>query len=178
MRINMLGYVSDFALFWYFVLSLKNFIVSFAASFCDENNLRFNAGAYKQYAHLAKKYRSSTKEVEFSNTMYGFDEYKRELFFGNNGGLMNVYDDYIKLQFLSPNQPISQMNEYEIYDMSESQIEQASKITPSPLGKYYFELSDNKGVYIEFFPRIYPSITNPPKGWSKEMMQKLDLKLE
>jgi len=51
-------------------------------------------------------------------------------------------------------------------------------ITPSPLGKYYFELSDNKSVYIEFFPRIYPSITTPPKGWSKEMMQKLDLKLE
>ena len=51
-------------------------------------------------------------------------------------------------------------------------------ITPSPLGKYYFELSDNKGVFIEFFDRIYPSITNPPKGWSKEMMQKLDLGLE
>ncbi|MGX2971418.1 hypothetical protein [Helicobacter sp. T3_23-1059] len=153
----------DELFFWYLVLSLKNFIVGFSASFCDENNLLFNAGAYKQYAHLAKKYRSSTKEVEFRNTMYGFDEYRRELFFGNNGGLMNVYDDYIKLQFLSPNQAL---------------FERGQPITPSPLGKYYFELSDNKGVYIEFFPRIYPSITNSPKGWSKEMMQKLDLKLE
>ncbi|MGX3045787.1 hypothetical protein [Helicobacter sp. T3_23-1056] len=153
----------DELFFWYFALSLKNFIVSFSASFCDENNLLFNAGAYKQYAHLAKKYRSSTKQIKFSNTMYGFDEYKRELFFGNNGGLMNVYDDYIKLQFLSPNQAL---------------FERGQPITPSPLDKYYFELSDNKSVYIEFFPRIYPSITNPPKGWSKEMMQKLDLKLE
>ena len=49
---------------------------------------------------------------------------------------------------------------------------------PSPLGNYYFELSDNPDTYIESFQKIYPSITNPPKDWSKEMMKKLDLKLE
>lgn len=47
---------------------------------------------------------------------------------------------------------------------------------PSPLGNYYFELSDNKNTFIEFFQKIYPK--NPPKYWNKEMMNKLELKLE
>ncbi|MGX3046038.1 hypothetical protein [Helicobacter sp. T3_23-1056] len=163
----------DELFFWYFVLSLKNFIVSFSASFCDENNLLFNAGAYKQYVHFIQN------RIIFNTIRHNGYEVSKT-FFGNNGGITRLIDKdkSIKLQFTSPNQPISQMDEYEIYDMTETQIDQASKITPSPLGKYYFELSDNKSVYIEFFPRIYPSITNPPKGWNKEMMQKLDLRLE
>ncbi len=165
----------DELFYWYFVLSLKNFIVNFSASFCDENSLLFNAGAYQQYVHLATQMRQSGEidsktgdfkkelEVRFENQMFDSDEYHRELFFSNNGGLMSVNDDYTKLQFVSPNQAL---------------FTRGQPITTSPLGKYYFELSDNKDIYIEFFDRIYPSITNPPKGWSKEMMQKLELKLE
>ena len=51
-------------------------------------------------------------------------------------------------------------------------------IKPSPLGNYYFELEDNENTFVEYHQRIYPKLDNPPKGWSKEMMQKLDLKLE
>ncbi len=68
--------------------------------------------------------------------------------------------------------------QYRFVSPNQALFTKGQPITPSPLGKYYFELSDNKGVYIEFFDRIYPSITNPPKGWSKEMMRKLELKLE
>ena len=50
--------------------------------------------------------------------------------------------------------------------------------TPSPLGNYYFELEDNENTFVEYYQRIYPKLDNPPKGWSKEMMQKLELKLE
>ena len=50
--------------------------------------------------------------------------------------------------------------------------------TPSPLGNYYFELEDNENTFVEYHQRIYPKLDNPPKGWSKEMMQKLELKLE
>ncbi|MWV62915.1 hypothetical protein DCO58_01640 [Helicobacter saguini] len=50
---------------------------------------------------------------------------------------------------------------------------------PSPRGKYYFAfLEYYTKTFVEFYPRIYPSKANPPQGWSKEMMDKLDLKLE
>ncbi|TQR60446.1 hypothetical protein [Campylobacter troglodytis] len=165
----------DELFYWYFALSLKNFIVNFSASFCDENKLLFNPGAYQQYVHLATQMRQSGEidpktgdfkkefKLRFENQMFETDEYYRELFFSNNGGLMSVDDEYTKLQFISPNQAL---------------FERRQPITPSPLGKYYFELSDNKDVYIEFFNRSYPSITNAPKGWSKEMMRKLELGLE
>lgn len=52
------------------------------------------------------------------------------------------------------------------------------KFKPSPLGKYYFELTYQRGIYLELIQPYYPSIANPPKGWTKEMMKKLDLKLE
>ena len=177
----------------YFALSLKNFIVNFSASLSDGNNLLFNAGAYKKYAHLVAKMRRSgnidpktgdyKKELRFENSMFETDEYHRELFFGNNGGLMEVHDDYYeynkKFAFTSPNHEINKIPKQKLELMSYTEQESyATTFTPSPLGKYYFELSDNKGVYIEFFDRIYPSITNPPKGWSKEMMRKLELKLE
>ncbi|MGX2971419.1 hypothetical protein [Helicobacter sp. T3_23-1059] len=144
----------------YLVWSLREFLIPyFSGRFQEYYYLTFNNGAYQN---------AKNKDMLFTQN-----------FFSNLDFLVFYKNSHKRLyKFASPNQPISQMNEYEIYDMSESQIEQASKITPSPLGKYYFELSDNKSVYIEFFPRIYPSITNPPKGWSKEMMQKLDLKLE
>ena len=183
----------DKLFYLYFALSLKNFIVNFSASLSDENNLLFNTGAYKKYAHLVAKMRRSgnidpktgdyKKELRFENSMFETDEYHRELFFGNNGGLMEVHDDYYeynkKFAFTSPNYEINKIPKQKLELMSYTEQESyATTFTPSPLGKYYFELSDNKGVFIEFFNRIYPSISNPPKGWSKEMMQKLELKPE
>ncbi|MGX2973204.1 hypothetical protein [Helicobacter sp. T3_23-1059] len=180
----------------------------FSGRFQDENHLLFNAGAYKEhfdktlthnqdetdydYLMMKNPYTKTSPNTEFIPIFYP-NISPLEFEFGYIEGFVRLnimqwsysYEEEEKMmkkskgyKQISLNQPISQIQKYEIYDMSESQIEQASKITPSPLGKYYFELSDNKGVYIEFFPRIYPSITNPPKGWSKEMMQKLDLKLE
>jgi len=46
------------------------------------------------------------------------------------------------------------------------------------LNDYYFELAENDNTFVEFYSRIYPSHKNPPKGWTKEMMQKLELGLD
>ncbi|MGX3046056.1 hypothetical protein [Helicobacter sp. T3_23-1056] len=188
----------------YLVWSLRNYTIRYYQGYlAEKNNMLFNIASYidddnisqyDKWKYLFYKLRNYISATYHSNLS---QELKDEILgSSNNGweyGFFNLEaQNYLptdekghyhtklsnSLSFTSPNQPISQMDEYEIYDMSDSQIDQASKITPSPLGKYYFELSDNKSVYIEFFPRIYPSITNPPKGWSKEMMQKLDLKLE
>ncbi|MGX2972532.1 hypothetical protein [Helicobacter sp. T3_23-1059] len=188
----------------YLVWSLRNYTIRYYQGYlAEKNNMLFNIASYiddekisqyeqsKYLFYKLRNYISATYHSDLSKELK--DEIRASSHSGWEYGFFNLEaQNYIptdekghyhtkwrnSLSFTSPNQPISQIQEYEIYDMSESQIEQASKITPSPLGKYYFELSDNKSVYIEFFPRIYPSITNPPKGWSKEMMQKLDLKLE
>ena len=185
----------------YLAWSLRNFLVPyFAGRFQDENNLLFNAGAYKKYAEqhrIANPYKDEFKnifdemDIFYANilpTKYqeGYIEgYERFFdYYGLTFSPTNERYSYLKLPIskgykqISPNQKISEIQNHELIWMTKKEQNLYTTITPSPLGKYYFELSDNKGVYIEFFDRIYPSITNPPKGWSKEMMRKLELKLE
>ena len=187
----------------YFVWSLRNFLVPyFAGRFQDENNLLFNAGAYKKYAgqhRIANPYKDEFKnifnemEIFYANILpnryrEGYIE-GYELYFYYYGINFSPTDEeylYLKLPIskgykqISPNKKISELPKHEL-EALEWLPKEKQKYTisiPSPLGKYYFELSDNKDIYIEFFYRIYPNITNPPKGWSKEMMRKLELGLE
>ena len=189
----------------YLVWSLREFLIPyFSGRFQDENNLLFNAGAYKEhfYNNLTNDYDDVDLNYNMSIKNPYIKKYPKvdfipmfypnisplEFEFGYIEGFVNLKKFYYKERDLpkskgyeqySPNIDTSDFcKDKEPCSLREDIFKKITKVKPSPLGKYYFELSDNKSVYIEFFPRIYPSITNLPKGWSKEMMQKLDLKLE
>ncbi|MGX2972979.1 hypothetical protein [Helicobacter sp. T3_23-1059] len=185
----------------YLVWSLREFLIPyFSGRFQDENHLLFNAGAYKKYIekfnignpHINKFEGLYIEIIFYENILptkhnVGYVE-GYEIFFKYHGpNFLPIDERYAHLNLpkskgyeqYSPNIDMSDFcNDKEPCSLREDIFNKITKVKPSPLGKYYFELSDNKSVYIEFFPRIYPSITNLPKGWSKEMMQKLDLKLE
>ncbi|EEA6140371.1 hypothetical protein G3Z92_000005 [Campylobacter jejuni] len=40
----------------------------------------------------------------------------------------------------------------------------------------YFELSYQKGIYIELLRPYYPSIKDLPEGWDNKMLEKANLK--
>ncbi|MGX2972552.1 hypothetical protein [Helicobacter sp. T3_23-1059] len=189
----------------YLVWSLREFLIPyFSGRFQDENHLLFNAGAYKEHFYnnltndyddvdcnydmsIKNPYIKKYPKVEFIPMFYP-NISPLEFEFGYIEGFVNLKKFYYKERDLpkskgyeqySPNIDMSDFcNDKEPCSLREDIFNKITKVKPSPLGKYYFELSDNKSVYIEFFPRIYPSITNPPKGWSKEIMQKLDLRLK
>nr|MCR6527207.1 hypothetical protein [Campylobacter lari]MCR6539275.1 hypothetical protein [Campylobacter lari]MCR6556420.1 hypothetical protein [Campylobacter lari] len=47
-------------------------------------------------------------------------------------------------------------------------------LKPSTLGKYYFQINKyHEEVFFELLKPYYPSIKNLPKGWSKEMVEKI-----
>ena len=134
----------------YLVWSLREYLIdrSFGV-FNEENNLLLNAGAYKDYAN------KSYSPYFYNNLLYGDDM---------------VYENgEEKYKVSSPNNIANLQTS--IFDEAQPHI-----FMPSPLGKYYFELSDSLDLFIEYFPKIYPQ--NPPKYWSKEMMSRLDLRLE
>ncbi|MGX2973132.1 hypothetical protein [Helicobacter sp. T3_23-1059] len=150
----------------YLVWSLREFLIeSDIGEMQAKNNLLFNSGVYKTMREIKKDKKDEEEDEE--------DTDKPQNFFSNLDYSGRQY------KFTPLNIDTSDFcNDKEPCSLREDIFNKITKVKPSPLGKYYFELSDNKSVYIEFFPRIYPSITNLPKGWSKEMMQKLDLKLE
>ncbi len=56
------------------------------------------------------------------------------------------------------------------------ELSRRCKAYPFALGKYYFELSYQKGVYIELLRPYYPSIKDLPEGWDNKMLEKANLK--
>lgn len=47
-------------------------------------------------------------------------------------------------------------------------------LIPSTLGKYYFQISRyHKEVFFELLKPYYPDVKNLPKGWNKEMIEKI-----
>ena len=174
----------------YLVWSLRDYTIRYYQGYlAEKNNMLFNIATYideiflsryDNWNHLFYKLRNYISEMYHSDLSqalkdeilgssgngweYGFFNVEVSNYLPTDEkGYYHTEWGYPNYSFVSPNQAL---------------FTRGQPITPSPLGKYYFELSDNKGVFIEFFDRIYPSITNPPKGWSKEMMQKLELKLE
>lgn len=184
----------DELFYHYLFASVSNFIVApQSGEFCAINNLLFNAGAYKKYYHLTKK---TTETYNINPKMHAGTREKRSkfnnwldesrqgtnnatLFFSNNVAF--IFTDFMLFYnkhnvFASPNRV------YRTYPAT-GKIKNDDKDTPyiyapSPLGNYYFEIASNKDTFIEYYQRIYPKLDNPPKGWSKEMMQKLELRLE
>ena len=146
----------------YFIVSLKNFVLKYyddsTKEYVDTNKLIFNTGAYRKYYDISLFERETGGGYFYKNNerIYG---YEVNLFMQNEE---NMWAYIAGFAFQSPNLDF-------FGDMT---------IKPSPLGNYYFEIASNKGTFIEYYQRIYPKLDNPPKGWSKEMMQKLDLKLE
>ena len=146
----------------YFIVSLKNFVLKYyddsTKEYVDTNKLIFNTGAYRKYYDISLFERETGGGYFYKNNerIYG---YEVNLFMQNEE---NMWAYIAGFAFQSPNLDF-------FGDMT---------IKPSPLGNYYFELEDNENTFIEYYQRIYPKLDNPPKGWSKEMMQKLELKLE
>ena len=159
----------------YFIVSLKDFILAYydkykSNEYVNTNKLIFNTGAYRKYYNMSSS-NGKPKPYFYKNNeqIYGNEV---NLFMPNESRISNYIDGF---DFKSPNRIYRTYpaTGKPIYDDKEPPI-----YAPSPLGNYYFELTDNIGTFIEFFQRIYPSIDNPPKGWNKEMMKKLELKLE
>ncbi|MWV62254.1 hypothetical protein DCO58_05200 [Helicobacter saguini] len=161
----------------YLVWSLKDFLVTYYQGvLVDRNNLLFNIAAYKGY-NIDDFF---NKDIEFDRMLYT-DCYRfvyRPTDFFNivpthyfvSGEKGNWFGN--QPSFYSLNQFVK--DPFGNYDMDYNQ----PTFSPSPLGNYYFELKENKNTFVEFYPRIYPSKANPPQGWSKEMMDKLDLRPE
>ncbi|MWV62917.1 hypothetical protein DCO58_01630 [Helicobacter saguini] len=153
----------------YLVWSLREYLIpSVDGEFQDSNNLIFNLGAYQEY----KKYANSDYEwFEYCRRSKYLRCNQLSLFYNNEDSIFceSCLLKESKYNIFSPNK----MNDEKTKDALLS-----SFYSPSPLGNYYFELAENKNTFVEFYPRIYPSKANPPQGWSKEMMDKLDLKLE
>ena len=157
----------------YFIVSLKDFILAYydeykSNEYVNTNKLIFNTGAYRKYYNMSL---SNGKPKPY---FYEDAEQSRsiKLFMPNESRISNYIDGF---DFKSPNRI------YRTYPATGKPIyddEEPPIYAPSPLGNYYFELTDNIGTFIEYYQRIYPSIKNPPKGWNKEMMKKLELKLE
>lgn len=185
----------------YLVWSLKEFTILYYSGYiAEQKNMLFNLGAYVDDRKLISNenyetlgYRMGryfyeyyidmlTPEAKedfrsFCNNAYGYSSYYNETTFLTDPSYYIPTDEagHSSRTFQSPNRIYRTYpaTGKPIYDDKEPPI-----YAPSPLGNYYFELTDNIGTFIEFFQRIYPSIDNPPKGWNKEMMKKLELKLE
>ncbi|MWV62252.1 hypothetical protein DCO58_05210 [Helicobacter saguini] len=191
--INIIPYFDE--LFYiYFIYSLNQFVVDGGIvvygdksgymrplEFMDKNDFIFNPGAYKKYYELLKyniKYHSN-EISSVTNTFLDPKNFQRDnipLFItcANDAQLnstLYLHGYNFDKNFFSPNR-------IQIYYNDTLDIKSTKNYLASPLGNYYFELLENKNTFVEFHPRIYPSKANPPQGWSKEMMDKLDLKLE
>ncbi|RDU63467.1 hypothetical protein CQA53_08600 [Helicobacter didelphidarum] len=178
----------------YLVWSLREFLIPYDSGILqEENNLLFNIGAYRKY--LEKKY-YDTIYAYMPNPYfkeYG-DEYLMLMYYPNIAptkyavGYIEGYEgfiDYYGVNFINDrfreryNNILNNIKEYKGFEQHSPNYNLTTQTyLPSPLGKYYFELKDNKNTFVEFYPRIYPSKDNPPKGWTKEMMKKLELKFE
>ena len=185
----------------YLVWSLKEFTILYYSGYiAEQKNMLFNLGAYVDDRKLISNDNYETlgykmgryfyehyidvltpeakKDVEsFCKRAYGYSYYYNETTFFIDPSYYIPTDEagHSIRTFQSPNRI------YRTYPATGKPIyddEEPPIYAPSPLGNYYFELTDNIGTFIEYYQRIYPSIKNPPKGWNKEMMKKLELKLE
>ncbi|EHT8119555.1 hypothetical protein KXN09_000533, partial [Campylobacter jejuni] len=169
------------------VWSLKDFLLELSYGlFQDETKLLFNPAAYMDdtkidYKNLNeeinKRYEKILLDMGFEGENGYFNDYY-DYSFGNNGIFkFNIYDyfayDEIGVRpYVSPRSPFYSPN----FVYSDGNYHGDAKLIPSALGKYYFELSYQKGVYIELLRPYYPSIKDLPEGWDNKMLEKANLK--
>ena len=164
--------LSDKLFYDYLIWSLKDFVLELEQGMLQDNiSLLFNPAAYiddKRFDY-ATFFKFNELDIKISE-LYQNQMKNLGLSCCGISGFFNI----------DPSSYFSYKdNAYYDDNAKEDNFFQFLNKSPSALGNYYFYLvGTNKEVYAEYFQRIYPSITNPPKAWTKEMMKKLDLKLD
>lgn len=177
----------------YLVWSLKDFLLELSYGlFQDEAKLLFNPAAYMDDAkihyrdldeEINKRYEKILFDIRFNQGSKGYFKDYYDYGFGNNGIFkFSIYDyfayDEIGVQpiqqspYVPPKSPFDSPN----FVYSDGNCHGDAKLIPSALGKYYFELSYQKEIYIELLRPYYPSIKDLPEGWDNKMLEKANLK--
>ena len=174
----------------YLVWSLGEFTIPYYSGYiAEQKNMPFNLGAYIDDRKLIDggylQYKIGryvyeyyidilTPEVRRDYELFCIDAYSHSAYY--NEGSFEIDPSY----YIPTDEAGHYNKEGSGFAFQSPNLDFFGDMTikPSPLGNYYFEIASNKGTFIEYYQRIYPKLDNPPKGWSKEMMQKLDLKLE
>ncbi|PZT47160.1 hypothetical protein B6S12_10560, partial [Helicobacter valdiviensis] len=179
----------------YLVWSLQNYtILLYEGIIQEKNNLIFNPRAYIDNQEKLSEYDLQIKLFEkFYKKHLKDDEFHKEMIFiknimldfGRQNGffhidarnslisgiefyksIFGIYEHNFFIDSIySPNVLIDFKNPITI------------KIKASPMGNYYFALSKDTNVFIEYFQRKYPSTKDLPKGWDNKMLEKANLKL-
>lgn len=178
----------------YLVWSLKEYVMLYYQGYIAEtNNFIFNLSAYKGNKIIAKFIETHNNNGTPFMQVFSYDELPQdiqdEMIFCRNAYLIDPRDGFFHIESLNyvqsnekgyknvNNNSFSTPNNTTKPALSIYDEEQEPIFKPSPLGNYYFELSDSTNTFIEYYQRIYPSINTLPKHWSKEMIAKLDLTL-
>ena len=174
----------------YLVWSLGEFTIPYYSGYiAEQKNMPFNLGAYIDDRKLIDggylQYKIGryfyehyidilTPEVRRDYELFCIDAYSHSAYY--NEGSFEIDPSY----YIPTDEAGHYNKEGSGFAFQSPNLDFFGDMTikPSPLGNYYFELEDNENTFVEYYQRIYPKLDNPPKGWSKEMMQKLELKLE
>lgn len=134
---------------------------------------------------LRKKYEKQLKDINLIYDYFydsflfyqGFFEIDISDYFAYGEVGMCRYDNKASTVFNCMFSPFDSPNSsyYDGYNPTYLGHKEKRKQVPSTLGKYYFQLSYQKEIYIELLQKYYPSMTNSPQGWNKKMMKRLEI---
>ncbi|QOR00542.1 hypothetical protein [Campylobacter sp. 2014D-0216] len=163
----------------YFVFSLGGFILKLSQGMLqNEINSLFNPAAYiddtkihynKLNDELSKKYEKEIFDMGFEKRGNYFVDYFDYSFNYNGFFEINKYNGsyYDELNLASS------LDSPNIICYDKSSIKKCI-LSPSTLGKYYFQISRyHEEVFFELLRPYYPNMKNLPKGWNKEMIEKI-----
>ncbi|AJC90876.1 hypothetical protein [Campylobacter subantarcticus] len=163
----------------YFVFSLGGFILKLSQGMLqNEINSLFNPAAYiddtkihynKLNDELSKKYEKEIFNMGFEKRGNYFVDYFDYSFNYNGFFEINKYNGsyYDELNLASS------LDSPNIICYDKSSIKKCI-LSPSTLGKYYFQISRyHEEVFFELLRPYYPNMKNLPKGWNKEMIEKI-----
>ncbi|WP_257938263.1 hypothetical protein [Campylobacter lari] len=163
----------------YFVFSLGGFILKLSQGMLqNEINSLFNPAAYIDDTkinyndlnnELIRKYEKEIFDMGFEKRGSYFVDYFDYSFNYNGFFEINRYNGsyYDELNLASS------LDSPNIICYDKNSIKKCI-LNPSTLGKYYFQISRYyEEVFFELLKPYYPSIKNLPKGWNKEMIEKI-----
>ncbi|RDU60200.1 hypothetical protein CQA53_11035 [Helicobacter didelphidarum] len=129
--------------------------------FNENPSMLFNRGAYRGYIEKDQnKPRKQKKPQEQKKSKEQYQPYRPP-------SDQVFYEDYFFMF------KVSDYIHSEIYEDEGWSLEKAKK-------DYYYQRKSHEDLhtYAKIIRPIHPSKDNPPKGWTKEMMKKLELKFE
>ncbi|ECW8953838.1 hypothetical protein F5R70_00005 [Campylobacter lari] len=163
----------------YFVFSLGGFVLKLSQGMLqNEINSLFNPAAYIDDTkinyndlnnELIRKYEKEIFDMGFEKRGSYFVDYFDYSFNYNGFFEINKYNGsyYDELNLASS------LDSPNIICYDKNSIKKCI-LKPSTLGKYYFQINKyHEEVFFELLKPYYPSIKNLPKGWSKEMVEKM-----